>query len=355
MKAAFVLSDNIYLTPYINFYINILNELNIKYDIIYWDKNGNEKINETANETNYFRFHYKSKRKAKRLFGYLKYKMFVKKIINQNNYCLIIPLHMVIYVFINIFFVKKYKNRYVFDVRDYSYEKFWLFRLIEKIMANNSLINIISSEGFKNFLPNNKYFIHHNFLPSDYQKYKQYNNPIKPIELSFIGLIRFMDQNKKIIDYFANDDRFHLNFVGTNSEILEDYCKDNNIFNVSCVGTFNSKDTLKYYDVADGIMNMYGNNSKLLEYALSNKLYYSAVLYKPILVSNNTYMEDLAKKYNLGISVDLNDKSNLNKIYNYYVNMNRNKYIEDCNCFIDKIIKEQNRTKNEITKRIKKI
>ncbi len=350
MKAIFILSDNIYLTPYIKFYIDILKKLNVEFDVVYWDKNDNEIIS----DANYFRFHYKSKCKIEKIFGYLKFRLFVKKIIEKNKYNLIIPLHMTVYLFINNFFVNRYKGRYIFDVRDYSYEKYSFFQSIEKKLANNSLINIISSKGFLNFLPENEYFIHHNFSYDDYKEYKQYNNPNEKIELSFIGLIRFMEQNKKIINYFANDDRFHLNFIGTNSDELKEYCEKNSINNVSCVGTFNSKDTLKYYNSTDGIMNMYGNNSKLLEYALSNKLYYSAVLYKPILVSKNTYMEELTKKYNLGIAVDLYDKSKLNDIYNYYIHLDRNKYINDCNNFIDKVIKEQNITREEIIKRINK-
>ena len=42
MRVLFILSDNIYLTPYFNFYKELLKKLSIDYDVIYWDKNINE-------------------------------------------------------------------------------------------------------------------------------------------------------------------------------------------------------------------------------------------------------------------------------------------------------------------------
>ena len=50
MKALILLADNVYLTPYLKFYTSLLDECNIKYDIIFWDKNDNEK----TTKDNYF-------------------------------------------------------------------------------------------------------------------------------------------------------------------------------------------------------------------------------------------------------------------------------------------------------------
>ncbi|HHD9540054.1 TPA: capsular biosynthesis protein, partial [Streptococcus pneumoniae] len=51
MRVLFILSDNIYLTPYFNFYKELLKKLSISYDVIYWDKN----INEIITKQNYYR------------------------------------------------------------------------------------------------------------------------------------------------------------------------------------------------------------------------------------------------------------------------------------------------------------
>ena len=347
-KALIILSDNIYLTPYMEYYINILKECNFDYDILYWDKNNNEFIS----KKNYFRFFCKKQGKINKIMAYLKYKKIIMKMMKTDKYSLIIPLHMPIYFFVGIYLIIKWKKKYIFDVRDYSYERFMLFRFLERKLVKHSLINIISSNGYKNFLPKGEYYVHHNFLNKNYDNYKQHKNNNKTIQLSYIGLIRFMEQNKKIISFFKNDDRFHLNFIGTNAEKLEDFCLMNNVKNVSLIGTFDSDKTLEFYSKSDGILNVYGNHDNLLDYALSNKLYYSASMYKPILVSPETYMSKIANEYNLGIELIMKDKKELDDLYNYFMKMNREKYIKNCDKFIDMVVKDQQKTKTELINRI---
>lgn len=349
-KSLIILSDNIYLTPYMEYYINILKECNFDYDVLYWDKNNNEIIS----KKNYFRFFYKKTGKFNKIIAYLKFKKRIMKQIKLKKYSLIIPLHMPIYFFIGIYLIINFKRKYIFDVRDYSYESFILFRLLEHKLVKHSLINIISSEGYKKFLPKGEYYVHHNFLNKNYEIYKQYKKNNKIIQLSYIGLIRFMEQNKKIINFFKNDKRFHLNFIGTNAEKLKNFCLDNNIKNVSLIGTFNSNKTLEFYSKADGILNVYGNHNNLLDYALSNKLYYSASMYKPILVSPETYMSKIVNKYNLGIDLIMKDKKELDDLYDYFMKINRKEYIKHCDEFINMVVKDQQKTKTELINRIMK-
>ena len=47
----------------------------------------------------------------------------------------------------------KYKNNYILDIRDPSYEKFKLFNQILKKIICSSYFTTISSEGFLEFLP----------------------------------------------------------------------------------------------------------------------------------------------------------------------------------------------------------
>ena len=74
--------------------------------------------------------------------------------------------------------------------------------------------------------------------------------------------------------------------------------------------------------------------------ALSNKLYYAAYLDKPILVSNNTYMSDVVKKYNLGYVVDLNNNNLADDIYTWYIQYKENPSTMR-QSFIDKIENDQ--------------
>ena len=350
MNILIISADNLYLTPYINFYISILNQLNINYKVIYWDKNDNEHLD----NNNYIRFFSKGKSKLNKILGYFKFRIFCKKQIKKSNFECIIPLHTVISFILFDQFIFCFKNKYIYDIRDYSYEKFFIFKFTQKLLINNSLINIISSKGYKEFLPLGEYFCVHNRPYNNYINYRQYeskNNSV--LHISYIGLIRFMEQNKKVILFFKNDNRFHLNFIGTNATHLKDFCEKNEVNNVTLIDTFDNNQTLDYYNKADLIMNLYGNNNPLLDYALSNKLYYAACLYKPILVCEQTFMEKITKKYNIGFTLKMKSKDEKDALYEYAIHLDRKKFIDDCELFMEDVYKDESELLRELTKRLK--
>ncbi|SDP03308.1 hypothetical protein SAMN04515624_105180 [Eubacterium maltosivorans] len=351
MKALIILADNVYLTPYLSFYTTILDDINYDYKIVYWDKN----CNEVFKDKNFIRFSNGKNNKHNKAIGYLKYRKFILGICKKESFNILIPLHTIVSFILYRLFVKSYKRRYVYDVRDYSYEKFFIFRLIQNKLVKESLINIISSKGYRNFLPNAEYFVTHNIPKVDLFAYKQIKNRNKiPIQISYIGLIRFMEQNKRIIQFFKNDERFHLNFIGTNAELLQSYCIENGVKNVSLIGTFDPADTLAYYEKTDIIMNLYGNHTPLLDYALSNKLYYSASLYKPILVCEDTFMQTISSKYQIGFTLKLRDSDEKNQLENFMANLDREMFIRHCDLFMSKVDSEQLKVQLELKRRLMK-
>ncbi|WP_207211277.1 capsular biosynthesis protein [Massilimicrobiota timonensis] len=352
MKALIILADNVYLTPYLQFYKSILDKQKIDHDIVYWDKNNNEDINDFQ----FFRFVYEGKGKIGKVFGYFRYRKFIISLIKKQQYDFLIPLHAIIYLLLFNLLNQKYKKRYIFDVRDYSYEKISVYKWMQKKLVSNSIINIISSKGYEEFLPKSEYFVTHNIPYGNYEKYKQLENTKNEvIQISYIGLIRFMEQNKKILFYFKNDNRFHLNFIGTNAKQLEEFCLENSIRNVTLIDTFDSKKTLEFYKKTDLIMNLYGNHTPLLDYALSNKLYYAACLYKPILVCEDTYMEKISMEYNIGYTLKMKNDEEKDKLYSYITQLDRKKLIENCDKFMKDVYEDKNILEKIMLKRIQEI
>ncbi|WDU82055.1 hypothetical protein [Caloramator sp. Dgby_cultured_2] len=228
--------------------------------------------------------------------------------------------------------------------------------MIQKRLVNNSLINIISSKGYEEFLPKGEYFVTHNIPYNNYTSYRQYKNSNSPvIFISYIGLIRFMEQNKRILLFFKNDKRFHLNFIGTNAMQLKDFCDNNEIHNVTLIDTFDSNETLNFYKNTDLIMNLYGNNTPLLKYALSNKLYYSACLYKPILVCEGTYMEKVINKYGIGFTLKMKSEEEKDALFKYITELDRNKLIHNCEMFMSDVYKDMSKLEKELLKRLQAI
>lgn len=337
MKVLLVSADNLYLTPYIQTYLTTLQSEKIDYEVVFWDKNNNELPTDPA----FQQFRVKNNSIVSKILGYLKFKRKVQNIIRKDRISFIICLHPICNFLLFFILVKKFRNNYIFDVRDFSYEKIRLVRRMEKQLTKYSAINVVSSDGYKSFLPKAEYSITHNIPKIKSKKILSIKYTTLPIKISYIGLIRFMDQNKKIIDFFGNDNRFQLQFIGTNAGKLQEYCKQNNINNVTLIDTFPEKNTLHYFEKADMILNLYGNHTPLLDYALSNKLYYAAILKKPILVCPDTYMESVSHQYGFGFTLRMEDKQELDKLYQYYLHLNQTELQNNCDRFMSIVIKQQ--------------
>lgn len=332
-KVCFVTLNNLYLTPYMNKYTNILN---VDFDVIYWNRHN---LNEEIHAESKYSFNYQVEDNAKKiykLFGYLRFKSFAKEILKRNDYDFIILLQTSAGVLLNSLILKRYKKRYILDIRDYTFEKNRLFYKFVERLVKFSSISVISSNGYKFFLPPHNYVNVHNDVKIDdasIEKFSLRKNSYDVINISCIGLIRFNDYNKKVILKFKNDQRFRLKFIGKNAKLLENFCVENQVENVELIDRFPPEVTLDYYQDTHIVNNLYGNNTPLLNYALSNKLYYASKLKKPILVCRNTYMEVVSINYGFGYVFDLEDSDACDKLYNYYNSINWIHLSEGCNKF----------------------
>ena len=145
--------------PHLRIYTSILDENSILYDIISWDRsNSFEKDEFTFSEPldstlpSYKKIQY-----------YLRFSVFIKRLVKKYKYEKLIVISPQVALFIPFFLRKKYKNKYIFDYRDLSIEQNKFFMPLFKLVLNNSFINVISSPGFKDYLPKGyNYILSHN-------------------------------------------------------------------------------------------------------------------------------------------------------------------------------------------------
>lgn len=342
-KICFVGLSNIQAVPYLDKYIKLLK---CEYDIIYWDRKG---IEEDCGAINHYVMKYAINTDATQLekaVGYYKFKRYAQRILRRENYKGVILLSGNIAVLLRKTLKKKYKNKYIVDIRDYFKESNkWYFKA-EKDVLDNSALAVISSNAFKIFLPEHKYYIIHNSQDITREQVGQFRmkdkRKNKQIVISCIGAIRFINQFKKVLEYFANDNRFLIRFIGYGADELKNFCEERNISNVYLHDRFPPEKTLDYYYDTDIIMNLYGNNTPLLDYALSNKLYYAAQLGIPILVCPKTYMEEIAVGNGFGFTLNLDDESMSDKLYEYYRSIDWEKFYKNCDNFIQQVVEDNN-------------
>ena len=339
-KICFICLGNLFLTPYINKYIK---SIECDYDIIFWNRYG---INELSNAKKQYSYNFsvaENSSKLKKLHGYISFANYARKIIIENKYDGIILTPTNIGMILSSTLRKYYKGKYIIDIRDYTMEKNILYYKLEKILLDHAAYNVISSEGYKQFLPKGNYIVVHNKSEVPIEtintfRFREKKN--KKLILTNIGLIRFHDQNKKIIDIFSNDNRFEIRFIGADALSLKDYCNQKKAENIVLLDRFPPENTFDLLKNTDIILNLYGNNTPVLDYALSNKLYFASQLGLPILVCPNTFMERLSKEYGFGFSFELEDIESKDKLLNWYKLIDWKEFYEGCNRFLNKVKKE---------------
>lgn len=322
MRVGIIGFTNLYGMPYLNIYTSLFKKMNIDYDVIYWNRDGqteqssfNVYIYDKPMEVN-------CSTRAK-ILNYMKFTSFVKKVVKKEKYDFLIILTTVPAVFLSLF-LRNYAGRYVVDIRDYSYEHIRLFKGLMDFALKNSLFNVISSPGFMELVKNevkSKTYLCHN-ISFDLTKPNTNNRKLSidktKLVIGFVGAVRYYDECVKLIDEIKNDSRYDFKFYGSGvvRDKLELYCKKNFINNVYFFGKFTPSQKPDIYSGIDIIYNLYGNKTKGVELALSNRFYDAAWYDKPLLVNEKTLMS----RYSTGISyvVEDNESQLANKLWNWY-------------------------------------
>lgn len=338
-KICFISIGDLDLMPYLSSYTKYIEG---DYYSIFWQRSSQNNNIESRNTA------YVYKRKFNnafgKIFGYIGFRKFSKKILKNGHFDCVVILQTIAGIVLNDFLNKNYKNKFVVDVRDYSLEKNKLFYLIEKKLFFNAYSCVISSEGFKEFLPQQNYILCHNVRDlslQDVSIIKDRKKKTDKLNIAYIGCVHYIEQFKKMIMSLKNDNRFIISFIGEGADNLTEFCKEHNINNVVIKPRFNPNEILSFYSDVNIINNLYGNNTPLLDYALSNKLYFAAELNIPILTCEHTFMSKISHEYGFGFDVDVNDKDCGDKIFGFYNSIDWDCFSRNCKNFMDKVHEEQ--------------
>ena len=311
MRIGLLLPTNIAYAPYLRIYTYVLDQLeHVEYDIIYADKKG---LHEEAK----YPFQVKTDDnvgKINKLLYYYRFSRFILKALRKEKYDKLIVFGPQIALFMPRFLHKHYKGKFIMDYRDLSIEQNFM-GTYRKIL-NDSAYNMISSPGFKEYLPQRDDFIvSHNFdittleqaimdvKDTPYQLTKTADGKFNVMNVGGIG-IRHVEQDKEIILALANNDRFIVTFSGRGFgvPILEEYADKHQIKNVAFTGYYDKKDEPEIVKKATFIM-IYNSLAPNPRTAISNRFYNSIMFRKPMLTKLGTIQGDYAKNYGMGVAV----------------------------------------------------
>ena len=345
MRVGLVLPCNIWFAPFLKIYTRALDELNIEYDTISWNRDGKENNYGLQFE---FSQEYVTKNRFVKIIPYIKYTSFVKKIVKKNKYDRLIVFTSQNAIFMHRFLRKHYKGKYIVDYRDHSIEQKSILKSTFKSVLDNCYATFVSSPGFIKDLPAGyKYYISHNFNINEVRN--ALNNdeivPFKkePLNILTIGGIRNFSSNTEVVKALANKENVKMSFVGKGpaSGPIGQYANENGIKNTEIIGYYDKEDEPAYVKECS-FMNIYFPRIISHNSIMSNRIYLALIYKKPIIVTSNTTQAEYVEKYNVGLSID-NCDDLYGKITNFLNNEDEKQFNERCNKLLQEFMTDYNK------------
>jgi hypothetical protein len=303
MRLALILASNLYMSPYVRYYTEILDKCGVPYDIIAWNRFGVAEAGVQA-------FNLKSslhKSVLGKLIDYFRYRCFVKSKLTEGNYDKVVVFTIVNALMLFPFLKKRYKHRFIVDIRDYVAAAKYVPSRLSAAIQNAALV-VISSAGYKQWLPkDNAYLIRHNT-----QIFRTVESRVRiegqsKYKILTIGAIGYYDANRRLIESLADSPMFELEFVGSGyaEQSLKDFAASRGIKNVCFLGRYAKEDEPKYLRDAALISILIDDSINSIT-CMSNRFYLSLVYGIPMMVDSNTEQARWVEKYNLGVIIDKN-------------------------------------------------
>lgn len=341
MKVGIIAANNLRLSPYVFYYTDIVRKLGIEFEVIV--PNRNNKLIDTY-DFPVITLKWDSNKST--LLNYKVYSSKVKKYV-RNRFDFLIVLTTVNAVFCS-WWLKDYKNNYIVDIRDYTHENNFLYYAMEKKAIRGAATCVISSRKFQSFLPKHDYLICHNISMANDNEGHRLNKSNEKIVIGYVGAIAYEEQSKAIMRLISSDDRFEFHVYGTGvSELeLKKFAEMLSCERVKFFGAYKQNEKPEIIEKVDLLFNAYGYGTPLVDCALSNKFYDALIFHKPLITSPHTYMAEMGGK--MAFSIDDTDKDSLNKLWNWYQELDETEIDVFADSVYEKVIEENRNTKKAI-------
>lgn len=338
MKVALILASNTCYAPHIYHYKRLLQEKNIDFDIVIWNKDSITEKGCISYDCNADL----GRHRIFRLKDYFAYAKFVINVLKKGKYDRIVVFTIFLGVLLYPFLKKHCKKIFIFDIRDFSpvlNSCSWII----KSLIKDSFTTVISSPGFLNWLPRDqKYSISHNYhFDEKLLLAEKDSNQSSKFVILTIGFLRDFEINKSVIDALKNDSRFVLKFVGRGIAYvpLMNYVKINEINNVVFVGEYDKKDENGYLENV-GLMNIFLDRDINSRTLMTNRFYLAVSNQIPVLVNSNSVQGNYVGKFGLGLQLE-NCDTLKDDLLLYLQNYNKEVFLDGREKFLTEIEEDQ--------------
>lgn len=332
MKIVLITPSNTLFMPYLNNYTELLDDYQIDYDVINWNRFQME-------ETHPYVFKDHKVGHQRNFIDYVRYRYFIKKILRENHYDKVIVFGLQLVYFLRRLLRKNYDGNFAVDIRDHNdiLNYFTLAPIVE-----GAEFVALSSRGFMEWLPlSTKYIISHNttFEAIPYAPKVSFKDDL--ITIGYIGSIRDYYVNIQLIDQLKNNEYYLLNYHGeghANQAIIK-YIEEHDIQNVTLTGRYLKNDELGFYTSND-IINLLRDETDIYSRtALPNRLYNAVIVGRPLLVFSGTYLSEIVERYQLGLLIDRIETVEA-KLQDYIKTFDYDAFVKGRQQFFDVVVEE---------------
>lgn len=304
-----ILPANIKYAPYIQNYISILEKNSVPYEIIWWNKRGIE----TPDENSYRKVMPEKTGFIGKFLYYIGFSKFVRKILKKKKYSKLIVFTLVGGIFLSDVLLKKYKNNYIFDVRDDSpLRKIFPNRIVS--IAKNAELLVSSSPCYSEWLNREAILCHNTSISAicDGIDYIPSAKASEKIAITCAGTMLEGTANLNFLKKYANNQEITFKYYGPineNMRLLQDFANEQESKNVFFFGPYNKEDIYEIYRNQTDYVNILRHESVVNKEALPNKFYEAVIAGTPFIAyKHNEAISKYADKYNLGVIFENEDE-----------------------------------------------
>ena len=209
--------------------------------------------------------------------------------------------------------VKKKKEKFVFDIFDFLYDKpaSFMQKCVKKAqyrIINKADATIICTEERKNQIFGSKpksLTVIHNTPAEQQTNTRKFNlSCSNRVKLVYVGILQDYRLLKEVVEAVSESDllEIHIGGFGKYEPYMRDMSEKNE--NIYFYGRMNYADTLALEKECDVMLAIYDPSIDNHFYAAPNKFYESLMLGKPVVMVKNTGMSLVVKDNNIGVLID---------------------------------------------------
>lgn len=339
-------------TPYLAKYEKLLQQEGVEYEVVLWNRTPQADAERITRGGNTVSINLPCRGSFyKRVIKFFQWSILARQVIQKQKYSALIMLSTVPTVLLGDLLLCKFRQRYLFDIRDYTFEGRKPLRKLVMHLIHHSALTAISSKGYMRWLdPSPKIMVNHNITVENAEGYTAPDLKNRDVlRFAFVGNVRLDTQTEALLLQLKDRSDFAQHFYGRvlPSCPIERIAEENQVENLFLHGAFDVTQKQRFFHEIDLLNAVYANAWREEDIPLGdstpipNRLYDCLVFYRPLVASKGTYLAELIDAYGLGCTVNGFSQDAPQVIRQYADHFDQDAFMKNCDALREIVCQEE--------------